>query len=155
MKTGWCHFWRFERQLLISQYNLVHPFRHEKLDKEELQFQITDTTGNIRFIPLIAPALRHGVCLLIWQNTVCSLYINVERIDKITECEICEVHADITLKPYREELIYIITQMLKAFYLVKFRFVNEVLVSFKREIIFSDHRGVMHEALYKIGGNLL
>ncbi|MDE5557375.1 MAG: hypothetical protein K2J32_06725 [Ruminococcus sp.] len=150
MKTGWCHFWRFERRKLISQYNLVHPFSKEKLDEERLQFQITDITGSIRFLPVIAPVLRHGVCLLIWRNTVCSVYINVFHSKKnIIECEICEIYADITLKPYSDELIYIITQMLKSFYLIKRKWVNEVSVEFTKEIIFADCKGGMYEALYK------
>ncbi len=134
-----------EKDTLISKYKLIHPYR--KNSELYLHLQITDTNQDIRFLPLTDMVLGPAVFILIWKEKVTTIYLRYYRSEEnyknIMECTIEHIYADIILKCEEDKLIYLISNRIKAYFLISHSWVTDVTFKFKEKINFVDTKGFM------------
>jgi len=147
MDFGFNIFTSHEKNILISKYKLIHPYEKNKLNESFLDFQITDTNEDIQFFPIIGMLLRPAVFILIWREKVITIYLRYYRLEEnnknIMECTIEHIYADITLEREEDKLIYLISNRIKAYFLISKSWVTDVTFKYKKKINFVDTKGFM------------
>ncbi len=92
--------------------------------------------------------LRPAVFLVIWKEKVITIYLRYYHLEEnnknIMECSIEHIYADIILEGKEDKLIYLISNLIKAYFLISQSWVKDVTFKYKEKINFVDCNGGMY-----------